>query len=282
MYIDNFYLPKSLAQLAEALEKKDGDTYIVAGGTDLVINFSKNGIFDYKLIDITHIKELKAIEETQYEVIIGACVTMTEIENSPVIDKYISALKTAAYKLGSQQIRNRATIGGNISNSSQSADTLPVLFAYGAEVEIINSKGQKRIDKVENVVIGLGKNNLQKDEVITKIIIKKCSSISAFAKIGSRTSVTISKVNCCLKVDTDIEGKIANPVIYLGAVGPKPIKAQLIEKALADKNIKTISICEIKEQILDQIEAAIPNRSSKHYKKEASAGIIEEALNNLK
>ncbi|HCJ57622.1 MAG TPA: hypothetical protein DHV55_09865 [Clostridiaceae bacterium] len=79
-----------------------------------------------------------------------------------------------------------------------------------------------------------------------------------------------------------MDGKISNAVVYIGAVGAKPIKAELVGGALIDKNLKTISISEIKEQIQNQIEAAIPSRSSKYYKKEASVGIIEEALNNLK
>jgi len=280
--MENFISPKTIDELCEALKKKDNDTYVIGGGTDLIIHFNKKGIYDYKIIDITKLEELKEINENINEITIGSCVTMTEIESSSLIKKYISALVDSAYNLGSQQIRNRATIGGNVANASQSGDTLPVLFAYDANVEIINSEGIRRIDKIDNVVEGLEKNNLNIDEVITKIIIKKSTSKSAFSKVGSRKTVTISKINCCAKININDEMVIDGSFIYLGAVGPKPIRAKIIEEKLLHKNINEILLEDIHEAAYMQIENAIPNRSSKHYKKTAAEGLIEDILNKLR
>lgn len=278
----NFISPNTVDELCESLKKKDKDTYVIGGGTDLIIYFNKKGIYDYNIIDLTKLKELREINENDNEIIIGSCVTMTEIENSPIINKYIPALVDSAYNLGSQQIRNRATIGGNVANASQSGDTLPVLFAFDANVEIINSAGTRSIDKIENVVEGLEKNNLNFDEVITKIIINKSNSKSAFSKVGSRKAVTISKINCCAKININNEMIIDELIIYLGAVGPKPIRAKFIEEKLLYKNINEILPEDIHESAYMQIENAIPNRSSKHYKKTAAEGLIEDILNKLR
>jgi len=280
--MENFISPKTIDELCESLKKKDNDTYVIGGGTDLIIHFNKKGIYDYNIIDITKLEELKEINENINEITIGSCVTMTEIENSPIINKYIPALVDSAYNLGSQQIRNRATIGGNVANASQSGDTLPVLFAYDANIEIINSEGTRRIDKIENVVEGLEKNNLNFDEVITKFIIKKSTSKSAFSKVGSRKTVTISKINCCAKININDEMVIDESIIYFGAVGPKPIRANIIEEKLLHKNINEILLEEMHEAVYMQIENAIPNRSSKHYKKTAAEGLIEDILNKLR
>lgn len=279
--MQKFMSPKSIDELCQALARKDEDTYVIAGGTDLIIHFNKNGIFDYSVIDITKLDELKEIIETDTEIIIGACVTMTEIENSEVINEYIPALIDSVRNLGSQQIRNRATLGGNIANASQSGDNLTVLFAYNAYIEIINSKGLKRLVKINDVVKGLGKNNLSRDEIITKIVIEKSSSRSAFSKIGSRKAVTISKINCCIKINLNDE-IVDEAIVYLGAVGPKPIKAELIEGKILNKNINDISIRDINDAIYAQIECAIPDRPSKHYKKAAAEGLIEDVLKKLR
>lgn len=280
--MQRFIAPKSIEELCLSLKEKDNNTYIISGGTDLLIHFSKKGIFDFDVIDITKISELKEITETETEISIGACVTMTELEDSTLIKQYVPALADAAYSLGSQQIRNLATIGGNTANSSQSGDTLPVLFAYGAQAEIINSAGIRRIDKVESIVAGLEKNNLSADEAITKIIIKKDCRKSAFSKIGSRKAVTISKINCCAVVDLNNDSIIENAVIYLGAVGPKPVRGSIIEQALIGMSIDNFNISEIKEAVYSQIESLIPDRSSKHYKKSAAVGLVEDVLNKLR
>lgn len=280
--MQNFISPQTIEELCEALKQKDKNTYLIGGGTDLIIHFNKKGIFDYNIIDLTKLDELKEINEADEEISIGSSVTMTQIENSIILNKYMPGLIDSVYSLGSQQIRNRATIGGNVANSSQSGDTLPVLFAYGANIEIINSLGIRRIDKIDNVVEGLEKNNLNYDEIITKIILKKSTSKSAFSKVGSRKAVTISKINCCVKLNMNDEMIIVDSTIYLGAVGPKPIRAKIIEDELLNKSINDIQTKDIKEAVYSQIENAIPNRSSKHYKKAAAEGLLADILNKLR
>ncbi len=276
-----FQAPNTIEELCSALKNKDNNTYAIAGGTDLIIHFNKKNIFGYNIIDLTKLKEFKEINETDEEITIGSCVTMTEIENNPLINMHVPALIDAVYNLGSQQIRNKATIGGNVANSSQSGDTIPVLFAYDANVEIINSLGNRRIDKIENVVEGLEKNNLNSNEVITKIIIKKTNAQSAFSKIGSRKAVTISKLNCCVKIKIN-NNIIEDSVVYLGAVGPKPIRAKFIEEKILNKNINDIVSADIHDAIYTEIENAIPNRTSKYYKKSAAEGLIDDILNKLR
>lgn len=277
-----FEAPNKIEELCNALKNKDNNTYVIAGGTDLIIYFNKNGILGYNIIDLTKLEEFKEINETGDEIIIGSCVTMTEIENSLLLYKYVPALIDSVYNLGSQQIRNKATIGGNIANSSQSGDTIPVLFAYDANIEIINSLGVRRIDNIENVVKGLEKNSLNFDEVITKIIIKKSNAKSAFSKIGSRKAVTISKLNCCFKVNISDDMIVDDVVVYIGAVGPKPIRANLIEEKILNKNIDDIVPANLHDVIYLQIENAIPNRTSKHYKKSAAEGLVDDILNKLR
>src|SRR6056297_2717440 len=206
-----FYAPKSLEELQKTLSKKTYNTYIVSGGTDIAVGLNKNRIYDFSLIDITKIKELKKIKLNNDFIEIGSCVRMVDLENNEIINKYSPALSKAAASIGSTQIRNLATIGGNIANAAQCADTVAVLFAFDAEVEIMNSKGEIRKELVNDIIQNIDKTSLEYDDVIIKIILKgqKNNEFSSFAKIGARKAVTISKINACIKLSLE-EDKVVD------------------------------------------------------------------------
>lgn len=278
---NNFIAPRNISELSEALRIKSENTYILAGGTDLNIKLIKDQIFDFKIIDISKLEGFKSIEVNDDVIKIGACVTMTDIENSEIIKNEIPALVSAAESVGSTQIRNRATIGGNLANAAQCGDTIPVLFSYDADVEILNSAKEIRHEKVRDFVVSIGKTSLNSDEVITSIIIKRGDYISGFSKVGSRKTVTISKINCCGKFLLNKDSVISEAEIYMGAVGIKPIKAELIENELKGKILQDINI-NFEDIIKAQIEKFIPNRSSKYYKGIAAIGLIDDLLANLR
>lgn len=276
-----FVTPTNIIELCTFLKEKDDKTFIIAGGTDLAIRFRKEEIFDYSIINIGKLEELRGVKIDNDIIKIGSCLTMTEIENNQELKRYMPALVTAAGSLGSTQIRNRATIGGNIANAAQCGDTIPVLYAYNAKLKILNSLNEYRYEKIRDFILGINKTTLKPDEIIESIEIKKTESISSFSKIGSRKTVTIAKLNGCGIFDIDKDNVVKNVEMYLGAVGIKPVKADLIENVLIGKALGNIN-CEIEAAIDKQIENAIPDRSSKHYKKIAAIGLIEDMLNNLR
>ena len=277
----SFLIPEDLEQLVCALEQKDDHTYLCAGGTDLLIHLRAKKKFHYSVIDLTHIDEIKHITEDEDQVVIGSGVTMAQLEKSTVIKKYFPALQMAASMVGSTQIRNRATLGGNIANASQSADTAPVLFALGAKAVVLNEKGEKKCCLAEDLVEGREKNRLADREMILEFHIPKKEWRSAFAKVGSRKSVTISKINGCIRTRVN-QGIMEDTVVYLGAVGVKASRAYLIEKALDGKKLEGFQVQSVKDEIYRQIEENIPDRPSKHYKKSAAMGIVDTLLEELK
>ncbi|RVU55354.1 FAD binding domain-containing protein [Anaerosphaera multitolerans] len=276
-----FYAPKSEEELIDVLKVADDNTYIIAGGTDLIIKLKNKKIVDFSVIDITKINLWKNIVEDEENIYIGSLITMTELCNSELIKTKLPALYRAAYELGSTQIRNKATIGGNISNASQSADTLLALYAYDAKVKIIKGDGKERLVNIEDFITGREKTILTKDEAVKEIIIKKEDAVSTFRKVGSRKAVTISKVSCALKTEIDERGKVKGIKIFLGAVGVKPVRADLIEKVFLNNSLKEINFDLLVDASFNQIEKAIPNRVSKYYKRVAIEGLMEEVLGDL-
>ncbi len=282
MHKNKFSAPQTLKELSKALKTKKENCFIAAGGTDLAVKINKNRIFDYSIIDITKIQELEKIEMINNSIIIGACTTMQSIENSEILKVYAPALVKAASKVGSTQIRNRATIGGNIANASQSADTLTVLMTYNAEVEIINSQGKIVTNKVNDIVKGLEKNLLNQDEVITKIKFKvEDNELSSFSKVGARKAVTISKINCCIKIKINKSNLIEKAEVYFGAIGPKPIKSEIVENVLVGKKFSKEVLSVLLDKSSLQVNEAIPTRASRYYKRIAVKGLVDSILNDL-
>lgn len=276
----SFAMPETREELLEALREKNG-AWLCAGGTDLMIRLREKKQFHYSLIDLTHMREMSVIEETKDTVRIGAAVTMTELERSAVVGRYLPALAKAASMVGSTQIRNRATIGGNVANASQSSDLTPVVLAYEAAAKVCDGTGTVRKQAVDEFVTGLGKTSLGDSDVILSFEFKKSDAISGFAKIGSRKSVAISKVNVCIKTDVE-DGILQNVSVLLGAVGPKARRSHLIEHALGGMELEHPDEKLLKEAVYAQIEENIPDRKSKHYKKPAAYGIICDVLEDLK
>lgn len=275
------YSPKNKKELVEVLKVKDNNTYFIAGGTDLVIKIKNKKLTNYNLIDLTKIDDFKKIYITDEYVYIGSMVTMTELTKNDFIKKEFKSIHQAAYNLGSEQIRNLATIGGNIANASQSADVLLASYSLKAKVKVLNKNNEERIVPISDLVIGKEKISLESDEVITEVILeRKKNRVTGFTKVGSRKAVTISKINCAIDLEIS-KGLIDYASLYFGAVGVVPTEAKLIEEYLKNKNLKDINVEELKNLATEEIDIAIPTRSSRHYKRMAVKGLIEDLIQGL-
>lgn len=275
----SFAIPKTREELLLAL-KENPDARLCAGGTDLMIRLREKKEFHYSLIDLTHLPELSEIAEEEDVLRIGAAVTMDAFERSSAVKRWIPALQEAAALVGSTQIRNRATIGGNVANASQSSDLTPVLLAYEAQAAVCDQEGTVRLCPVDELVIGLEKTNLKNREVILWFLVKKSDFLSGFSKVGSRRAVAISKVNGCVKARVE-DGRLKDVCVVLGAVGPKGRRSPLIEQALEGMPLEFLEEEVSRKAVYDQIEAHIPDRSSRHYKKSAACGVLFDMLEEL-
>lgn len=273
--------PKNLEELKFLLKNINNNTYFIAGGTDFIIRMRENGLYNINIIDLSGIEELKYIKEEDEFLKIGANTTFSEIEYNPRINKYFKCLKESSEKLGSTQIRNTATMAGNIANASPAADSIPALLSLDAKVKTINKFGQESIRKLDDVVAGLNKNNLELGEIITEILVplKYKEYSTSFAKLGSRSTVTISKLS--ISVSLKYEDKIKDIKVAIGSLGPKAFRSVISEELLEGKAFTNDLLEEFKNVLQRQVDLSIPTRESRHYKREAIRGLAESVFRNI-
>jgi CO/xanthine dehydrogenase FAD-binding subunit len=177
------------------------------------------------LLDLTRVDELSRWSAEDGWVRIGAGVSYTRVIDE--LREALPGLAIASRTVGSPQIRNRGTIGGNLGSASPAGDALPPLFAGGAEVELASSRGSRRLP-VEDFVTGPKQNALGADELIAAVWMPRARGPQQFAKIGTRNAMVIAVCSFALDLGT---GRTC-----IGSAGPRPLRAVDAEAFLADQD----------------------------------------------
>src|SRR6266480_5935568 len=157
--------PANLAEAYALLSERGPSIKVVAGGTDLMVLMNAHMLDEREFVDIWRVNELRGITDEGDALRIGALTTYTELIRSELIQRYVPSLVDASRTIGAIQIQNRGTIGGNIVNASPAGDSLPVLAAYDAEVEIGSARGTRRI-AFNQFYAGYRRTLLQADELV--------------------------------------------------------------------------------------------------------------------
>ncbi|ACB84354.1 FAD binding domain-containing protein [Natranaerobius thermophilus] len=276
------FTPKTLSELHASLAQLTPQSKIISGGTDLIINMNSGEITPDALLYMGNVPELKKIEQVGDTVEIGAAVTMTELENSPILQGKLQAIVDGAKDVGSQQIRNNGTIGGNIGTASPAGDFIPILFMLDAVIVIANSEGTFKELPIKEVILGPGKTCIDYNEAIVKIKIKIPESPnykSAFVKLGSRSKVTISRIGVTMGLEIE-DHKITKAKVVIGAITPTPVNFEKAEKAMIGRVIDKDLKDEIGQMLSDLIKEISKSRS-REYKAWAAKGVIEDVLDKF-
>ncbi|MBN1682485.1 xanthine dehydrogenase family protein subunit M [Candidatus Bathyarchaeota archaeon] len=273
----NLVRPRTLQgalTLMATLEK----TQPIAGGTDLIPLYREVQCEKTNLIDLSLINELNGITESLNCIVIGSTTTHTQILSNNLVAKHVSALHDSCSVLGSVQIRNRGTIGGNICNASPAADTAPPLLVHNAEVNISNQNNNRWIP-LEELFKGPKLTVLQPDELLLKIKIPIDSdSASAFKRLGRRKGFTLSIVNAAAFVKRE-EGLIQNIRLSIGSVAPTPLRIKKVEEEFLGIEMSKRVLDEIGQACSDQVKPIDDIRGTAEYRRDMSNILIKRALN---
>jgi len=273
-----YFSPATLEEALTFLHKHGEDINILAGGTDLLLDLKFRTRAPKFIMDNTKIPEMGFIRRTSGGGLrIGALTTMTQIRESEIIkQEYQSLHESTTDAFHSWQIKNMATIGGNICRSSPAADTVPPLLTYEAEVNLFGPKGERKV-LLEDFMIGPGQNILEQ-EILTAIIIppQKEPYGTAFHSL-KRTSVDLCKVNCAVKIMI-VNNKFDEVKIALGSVAPTAVRAKKAEAALNGREVSDESIEDSARKIADDISPITDGRSTAEYRREVSGVIVRRLL----
>jgi CO/xanthine dehydrogenase FAD-binding subunit len=241
------------------------DAVILAGGTDVMVEVNFGHLRPGNVISLRRVDELRAWNENR----IGAGVTWSQLEQGPH-----RALAQAARTVGSPQIRNAGTIGGNIGTASPAGDGLPWLAALDADIELVAAGRETRRVPWNEFITGVKQTALAPDELIAAVVLPdNLPRAQEFAKIGTRSAMVIATVNCVVARWDD--GRVA---VALGSVGPTPIRARRAEELLAGEPQPSEAVlAEFGRLVSEEVKPITDHRSTESYRRHAS-GVLARRL----
>jgi len=260
---------------ALALLRSKSKPKLIAGGTDLSVVLADNLITPETLVDIAAIPSLSGVRVSAQGISIGAATRVAEIAASRVLP---ACLSQGARSIGSPQIRNLATIGGNICNASPCGDTLAPLVALDALFVLTSASGTREV-RAEDFFLGPKKTVIRADELLVEIRIdeRHGEGSSAFRMIGKRNGQAISQVNVAVWLVVE-KGVIRETRAAIGSVAPIPLRLRKTEEMLRGRSIEAIDMGKVLAALDAEIAPISDVRANVEYRRLVSGALFRECL----
>jgi len=263
--------PGSLRETLRLLSSKGTDARILAGGTDLILQIKQGQISPSLLLDVKDVPELNKLEWTKDGGLhIGAAVPLSKLLTSSIVTKRYGILAQACSVIGSMQIRNRGTVGGNICNATPSADSAPALLCLDAKAIVVSQKKTRKID-LDDFFVAPGKTSMAKGELLVEIEVPTPPARSAgcYMRHTTREEMDIAVTGVASFLVLSPRSKKPKEVrIALGAVAPTPLRAYGAEALLIGKPITEKIIEEVAEKAAKEAKPISDIRASAEYRRE--------------
>jgi carbon-monoxide dehydrogenase medium subunit len=276
-----YFRPGTIAEAVSLYKKGEKGARFLAGGTELVNEMRFGKAQPEQVIDLKHVRELDFMHVRPEGLRIGALYRVRDAELSePLRGSRYNALSHAAGTLGSPQVRNKATIVGNVCRASPSADLIPPLIALGARARIIGD-GTDRIVDVEDMLLGPGKTVLEPGEIVTEVEISNMPDHSgcSYYKLSPRNSLDLAVVGVAVMVRTNPRmSKCIDVKIVLGAVAPTAMRAKKAESILVGASLKQSTIEEAAKVAAEEAKPLDDVRASAWYRKRMVEVIVKRTI----
>ncbi len=267
-----FFAPRTLDELV-SLRAAHPDAPILAGGTDLGLLFSKERRAFPAIISVARVEELLRLEVLDGEIVVGAAVTYTRA--LPVLDREYPGVGELIRRIGSRQIRNLGTIGGNIGNASPIGDMLPCLIALDAVLVRRNPDGVRELP-VEDFFLDYRRTALRPDEVIASVRLPRLSAGHIFRtyKVSKRYDQDISAVIGAYRLTVE-DGRVSDARIAYGGLAAIPARARAAERALIGSVWDGAAVQRARRAIADDFEPIDDFRASAGYRSAVAANLLQ-------
>lgn len=272
------YIPRDLKEALKVLDAHD--CYIMAGGTDLmVMKHQRSGLipnFDKDICYISNLKELQYIFEDEKGVHIGAGTKFTDIENCEIVPEII---KQIIHELASPNIRNTATMAGNIANASPAGDSIVGLYLLDAKLELVNVHGS-RLMPINEFIYGVRKIHREKNELIKEIFIPHHDDLNTYwRKVGSRAAESISKITFAGGYEVE-EGKVKDLRMAFGSVNITCVRDRKTEEKYIGMSVEELHnhVEDIVNDMSKFVKPITDQRSTKDYRFKVAMNILKDFI----
>ena len=274
-------IAKSVNEACAVLAENPATT-VLAGGTDLMVQANRGMHSMDSVLDLSRIPELKEWTLDDSEIVLGAGISYTDLAE-PQIATVVPALAQAARTVGSPQIRNAGTLGGNLATASPAGDTIPVLVAMDAVLQLKSSSGNREV-AITDFITGVKTNELQAGEIIQSITMPVFQGPQEFLKVGTRNAMVISVVSLALV--TDYLGKKLR--VGVGSVSPVPFRATAAEEFISQEfdwetnsSLSEKVINKFSDMVADSTKPIDDHRGTADYRKHAVGVLAKRALERV-
>lgn len=282
----DYFEPATLDEAVALLQRYNGQANVLAGGTDLLVEIKEHGRAPEYVVNIKKIPGMSHLSyDDQTGLKFGALATTRQIEIHPLVRANYPSLAQAVSELGSIQVRNRATVAGNICRASPSADTPPPLIAAGAAVRLYGPSGERTV-LLEDFFTGPGQTVLQPGELVVEFMVPPPPPHTGqvYLKHGRRRAMELATVGVAVAVT--LAGELCQEIrIVLGAVAPAPIRARQAEVVLRGQKIDEALIEAAAETAMQESKPISDVRASAAYRREMvrvlTARAVRQAVEKL-
>ncbi len=268
----------SLQEAFDAASSREASAFL-AGGTDLLVQIKQGKRLPRHVIDVKGIHEIDRLIISEDACSIGALTTVRALETDPLLGEKVPLLAQAAAKLGSVQVRHRATVGGNLCNASPSADMAPALLALDAQATIFGKKGQRNV-RLTDFFRGPGETVLDKNELLTRLEIElprgRCGSV--YYKVSTRNAMDLAFVGVAVLLQLDEDDRVTKARIALGAVAPTPMRVPAAERRLEGTLLNPEIARECAELAASSCDPISDVRASAEYRRKMVRALCERGL----
>jgi carbon-monoxide dehydrogenase medium subunit len=275
----DYHEPTSASEAVDLAARFGADGRFLAGGTDLMVQIHRGHVAPRHVIGLHRVPALDAID-VNGAVTLGALVTHRRLEREPRFQGALRALVEGAEVVGGHQVRNVATVGGNVVNASPAADVVPVLLALDADVTVLGPGGERTLP-LDGFASSPGVTARRPDELLTRVRFPRLAprSATAFLKAGRRRGMEISLVCVAVRLTLDGERERCRDVrIALGAVAPTTMRARGAERALEGRPLTDEAMREAGRAAAGECRPISDVRASARYRARLVATLVERAL----
>jgi carbon-monoxide dehydrogenase medium subunit len=277
-----YFKPQNIQEAFDIIQQEGGSVRFLAGGTDLLVRLKSRHIVPDAVVDLKAIDEInQGIRIDGQTVTIGSLTTFSKVHTDPIILEHFPALAEAGSEVGSVQIRNRATIGGNICNASPAADSLPPLFIYDAKVKLMK-KDATRVIPISAFLMGPGRTSLEQGELLAGLIlpIPASDQKASFTRLTRRRGADLATINLCCQVYRGGRTRFA-----VGAAAPVPFIVEDPSNLLSDPNGDPEAKRALVTELMQAASPITDVRASKEYRQAMIVSLalraLESALQSL-